>query len=252
MEPEPRSSSLNPIPHDPDEIDDPIPPSPIRIARRALALAAITARAVVEQVEPDQTPIERERQHESIITWATKVAVIEELEPEEKEILQSPIGSLSERTCINSSWRIEGLAVLAWALNLIEQPLYDESVDTGLLLNTLYVSAQEIINAPNLRTELEILSYHNQLWSLHWRLRDYSVNSEIMDFKKVGQEIWFGPLDTSMFKMIDGDLAISGRRIDKAPTEIFSHVLSLARERHHAATWLLGYNPIYSEIDAST
>ena len=177
---------MNPIPHDPDDIEDPIPPSPIRIARRALALAAITARAVVEQVEPDQTSIEKERQHESIITWATKVAVIDELEPEEKEILQSPIGSLSERTCINSSWRIEGLAVLAWALNLIEQPPYDESVDTGLLLNTLHLSAQEIINAPNLRTEQEILSYHNQLWSLHWRLRDYSVNSEIMDFKKVG------------------------------------------------------------------
>lgn len=175
---------MSPILNDPDKIDDPIPPSAIRIARRALALAAITARAAIEQVKPDETPTERERQHKSIITWATKVTAIDELEPEEKEILQSPIGSLSERTRVNSSWRIEGLAVLAWALNLIEQPLYDESVDTGLLLHTLYVSAQEIIKAPNLRTELEILSYHNQLWSLHWRLRDYSVSSEIMDFKK--------------------------------------------------------------------
>lgn len=71
-------------------------------------------------------------------------------------------------------------------------------------------------------------------------------------FQKVGKEVWFGQLDTSMFKMIDGDLAISGQRIDKAPKEIFSQAMSLARERHHAATWLLGDNPIYSEIDTST
>lgn len=250
MEPEPRSSSLNPIPHDPDEIEDPIPPSPIRIARRALALTAITARALLEQDE--SSVYEKEKQRQALVNWATKVSADNELEAKELDILSTPVGALDRTTVINTTWRLEGLGVLAWALNLVEQAPYDEQVDTAQLLDTLYQAADSLLKSPSVREEEEIDEYGEQIFALHWRLVEFTLNSEVMDFTEIIQQPWFGLTDLTAFHLINGDLAIGGQRIDKAPAKAFSQTMSIARERHQAINWLLGHNPIYSEIDTST
>jgi hypothetical protein len=241
---------LNIEPHDQDEIDNQIPPSSVRIASRALALAAVTARALLEQ--DDSSIDEKEKQRQAVVSWANKVSADKEFEPEELEILATPVGKLNQRTAINSTWRLEGLGVLAWALNLVEQAPYDELVDTGLLLDTLYQSASLILESPLVRTKEETEEYGEQIFALHWRLVEFSLNSEIMNFAEIIQQPWIGLRDLSAFHLIDGDLALGGQRIDKAPANIFSQTMSLAVERHHAINWLLGYNPVYSEIDTST
>lgn len=241
---------MNPIPHDPDEIEDPIPPSPFRIARRARALTAVTARALLEQ---DESSIdEREKQRQAVVSWATKVSADKELEEEELKILSTPIGALDQHTAINSTWRLEGLGVLAWALNLVEQAPYDEQVDTGMLLDTLYQAAKSILERPSVRAEEEIDEYGEQIFALHWRLVEFTLNSEVIDFAEIIQQPWIGLRDLTAFHLVNGDLAIGGQRIDKAQSKAFSQTMSIARERHQAINWLLGHNPIYSEIDTST
>lgn len=168
------------------------------------------------------------------------------------EILLTPVAALDRRTAINSTWRIEGLGVLAWALNLIEQAPYDEPVDAGHLLDTLHQSANSISELPLVRTEAEIDEYGEQIFALHWRLVEFTLNPKVIDFVNIGQQPWIGSIDMAAFHTIDGDLAIGGHRIDKAPAEIFSQTMSIAMERHHAINWLLGHHPTYSEIDIST
>jgi hypothetical protein len=60
------------------------------------------------------------------------------------------------------------------------------------------------------------------------------------------------PLTVAELKLIDGDLAIQGRRIDGTddPTRRRTH--SVVQERYQAFNWLLGSHPLYSEVPMDT
>ena len=94
-------------------------PSARRVALRALALAAVCSRAFLEQDDPEEVDQEGERQR--IEQWVIEVEGLDaELEPDEWRILQSGIEMLDDRAGVDAAWRIEGLAVLVWALGLAE------------------------------------------------------------------------------------------------------------------------------------
>jgi hypothetical protein len=48
------------------------------------------------------------------------------------------------------------------------------------------------------------------------------------------------------------DLAICGRRIDRAPEDDREQTRSIVMERHKAFNWLLGSRPIYSQVSTET
>src|SRR5947199_2100857 len=98
---------------DDGEDDKPEPPTPKRVARRALALAAVTARALLEQQDPADSRSEANRQR--FLSWVAALGLEDELEPDEWEVLQRPVGRLDRQAAVNATWRLEGLGVLAWA-----------------------------------------------------------------------------------------------------------------------------------------
>ena len=59
------------------------------------------------------------------------------MEPAEAACLGTPEGALSQQDTINCVWRLEGLAVLAWALGLAKLPRYDELVSLDELMDRL-------------------------------------------------------------------------------------------------------------------
>ena len=59
-----------------------------------------------------------------------------------------------------------------------------------------------------------------------------------MDFRTFARESWFGPLDISLARLAEDDLAIGPTPIAKAPEEEFHKALSIANERHRAINWL--------------
>jgi hypothetical protein len=109
-------------------------PTVERVARRALVLTAVGARALLEQKgtvigSPKTTswnPLnwfaKRENQRRELLEWINLVGIGEELEPGEWEVLERPIGRLESQQQIDSTWRLEGLVVLAWALGRFELP----------------------------------------------------------------------------------------------------------------------------------
>jgi hypothetical protein len=92
----------------------------------------------------------------------------------------------------------------------------------------------------------------NRLFALHWRLRNYTLRPEILDFANFARTCWFGPLDLTGLPLADGDLAISGNRLDRATPDEFSRTHSVAQERHQAANWLWEGPDRYSEASVAT
>jgi hypothetical protein len=230
------------------------PPTPERIARRALCLTAVTAKALLEPQK--LSPAEAERRCKRLLNWVGELALEKELEPSETALLHRPVGTLDEQDFVDAAWNLEGLAVLAWALRRFELPPYDEMVDADALLNSMGFldlnRSMEVLRTDTIRPQTELRTLQNQLFALHWRVRDYRLKPKQMDFAKFAREAWFGPLDISLARLEEGDLAIKEDTISHATEEAFAIVSSTLSERHKAINWLVDGGDIYSETDTST
>jgi hypothetical protein len=250
------------------EDDESKAPSALRIARRALALTAVGARAILEQDgsvirkpgtsrwHPSNWIPHRGEQRRQLVEWIQLVGIGDELEPSEWEVVQRPIGRLDPDQQINSTWRLEGLAVLAWALGRHAMPAYDELIQVHTLLAKLavldIVAAKELLIHVKVLPRGDIATLRNRLFALHWRLTEFRINRKSFDFPEFAKSAGFGPLDISGLKMIEGDLAIRGKRLDKATPDALDAANSAAHERHQAANWLWQGPERYSEASADT
>lgn len=239
-----------------DEGDDEYeenPPSADEVIRRALALTAVTARALAEQADPEEEGIQEYRQ--DIVAWVTALDLGDELEPDEWKVLQRPIGQLDQRATIDSTWRLEGLGVLAWALGRFEVPAPDVLVDPQELLSAMCFLdlelARELLANPELRSPEDLTERGKQFLGVHWRLRDFTLRPEPMDFVEFSKDCWFGSFDISSLRLIDNDLALGDDAVADAEEDLFSMAYSAARERHLAINWL-HWGGSYSETDTST
>lgn len=234
--------------------NDPLPPTAERVTRRALVLAAVCGRALLEQEDKDDPQVEETRKR--ILAWIMELGLQEECEPDEIKLLQHPLGTPPQRDVINATWRLEGLGVLAWALNRYALPPYDQTVDPGKLLPSVAIlnveQARALLAEPALRPASDLAAYGTAILGLHWRLRDFTIRPEAMNFAEFAENAWFGKLPLDNIRLADGDLALQEYAISKAPRELFSACMSAAQERHKAINWLHGYDETYSEVDTST
>lgn len=246
---------------DDDRPDDLDPPSPERVAARAMVLGCIAVRGLMDldasQLEEGATAkIETRRQQ--LVARISEAGLGVEFEPAEKDLLDTPVGGLSEQQQLNSTWRFEGLAVLAWALRLRGMPAYDQVTETRPLIDALGIMAddpsvsQAILANPDLRPPDHVEILGEQIFAFHWRMRDFSLRPVAMDFVEFGKTCWFGPLDLSWAKLNHGDLELDGATISAAAPDTITSCNSIAQERHLAINWLRGQSEIYSETDTST
>jgi hypothetical protein len=236
------------------DADHPPPPTPQRVARRALALVAVTARAMLEREDPNDANAERTRQ--KLIRWVEAVDVEDELEEDERRILHIQVGDVAHQDTLNATWRLEGLAILAWALGRFELAPHDEPIVPEDLLRAMFYldveGGRALLAAPALREPEDIVELQDRLFAIHWRLREWSLNQEPKDFAAVAGEAWFGPLDIAGIRLVDGDIAIGERALADADSDAVDAVTSAALERHLAVSWLCGDSVLYSETDVST
>lgn len=237
-----------------DEDEDmPDPPTPARVMRRAQVLSALSYRALGELEAPEQAKPElRDR----VWTWIESCGLTDELEEPERALLQSPERP-GQQELINAAWRIEGVGVLCWALGLTELPPYDQLVSPPELWRAvgLFAEPQPVRQAASTATllppmELDEMSSH--LLAFHWRMSDFGLNPEPMDFVGFSERSWFGGFDLDRFEVLEGDLALGGVSITEAGADAVSRASSTAMERHLAIRWLEGDSLVYSETDTST
>lgn len=239
---------------DEDDSPEPSPPSPVRVMRRAMILAAVANRSLLEN-EPDQVE-DPPRVLRQMIKWIKAIGIHDELEREEAKIIQQPMGTLESRQVINAMWRIEGLAVLSWALGLHPLPPDDEIVKPPKLLRSVGLldafTASQLLEKPRFRPQADLDAQWTHQLMLHWRLREFSLRPQPIDFVALSQKCWFGSFDVRLFRIINNDLAIGNQEISKAPRDAVETATSIALERHLAINWLKNGGERYSETDVST
>jgi hypothetical protein len=228
------------------------PPSPERVAARALVLSVISCRGLIEQ---DAGEPEAERLRESLLGWLDSIGALAELESSETELISTPLGGLDRKRARQAGWQSEGMVVLAWALGFAKLPAFEVECDPTDIANRmgfLDERHQTPLHSPRLRDMSEIETWADTYLTLHWRLREFSVKQSSMDFVTYVSECQWARLSLDHLETQNRDLAIDGVRVDKLECEKFRKTLGITQERHIAFNWLLGLEPIYSQVTADT
>ncbi len=152
-------------------------------------------------------------------------------------------------------WYCEGMVVLGWVLGCTELPqFYLECDPTSVAhaLGFLEERSATVLNEPRLRMSGEITEFEETYLTLHWRLRQFTIDSLAMDFSAYGSSCNWGPLRLDKIELLDGDLSVGGTRIDCLGQAQFRQALSVVQERHRAFNWLIGWDSVYSEVTTDT
>lgn len=219
------------------------------VLRRALALFSVAARAAIELEGADAG------RHARMLEWLRATGLDAALEPGEAELVQAPPGSLSEAVVRDASWRAEGIYVLAWALGRHPPLAHDRLADPNELAGPLGFLDDAAPGAPvaaSLREDHEIDAFLARQLAVHWRLREYSLRPGPMDFAAVVATGGWARLDIDAAALLDGDLAVDGDPLDQAGADAIRRCTSIAGERHRAANWLAGADPVYSRVENVT
>lgn len=232
--------------------DDLRPPRALRVANRALVLAGLSCRGIIEA---DSDAPGAEQLRVSVRDWWDAVGVVSESEADELRIVETPLGALSEQDARNAGWRSEGLAALSWALGITPLPEFWRQCDPSAVANALgflHPPEATVAAAASLRPSEEIEHWTDAYLTLHWRLREFRQRPVAIDFEKFVAECKWGPLTLAELPTVNRDLSIDGVAIAEWPQDQFRCVLSIVQERHQALNWLLGYEEIYSEVTTDT
>lgn len=227
------------------------PPTQQRVAQRAIILTILAYRGRLESQPHDSAASDS---WTKVKAWFDSLGIEAELEQEETQIIASPLGGLTLQQAINSSWRIEGAGVLAWALKCYQLPKLDETCNLNQLgkgLNVLHPLETTALYTGKIRSAEELERYGSIALTVHWRLRQFSLQPEAIDFKDFVRGAQWGPLSLEGINLAKKDLAIHTVPISKADKRVVTQVESIARERHQAINWLMGWHELYSEVDTS-
>jgi len=228
-------------------------PEPRRVALRALALAALTCRGLIDHGagNPDAESV-----HKRLVDWIGRVGLADELEPDEQAAIDAPLGQLAEQQAIRLGWHTEGLAILAWALQLYSVPPFFQQVDPYHVTDAvefLAETAAEIVSNAALRPAIERNALREIYYAIHCRLRNYRHNPNPKDIRDWFESWWFELTATSSPLGSDGDLEIDGRSFTMLPESRRAECGTIIWERHRALIWLSGNEgPNYSQTTVDT
>lgn len=226
------------------------PATPAQVAARALVLSVVACRGILDG-EEDRSGARSFWQR--VLAWWEPLGLQGELEPNEAEVLSAQFGTLPRQTAVNAGWRSEALVVLAWALGRAEIPPHDQQADPSVIASSLgFLVHDTVLAAPTLRAPHELEQYRDIAFTVHWRLRDFSLRPSAMDFARFCETAWFGPLSLDGVKLVEGDLSVNGQAIARGEQSAVARAMSIAQERHQAINWIVDARLPLSEADTST
>jgi hypothetical protein len=227
-------------PKDETEIE---PPNARRVAKRAMILAAIVCRANAEPFPDNPNFIDL---HERLVAWFDDLDVGDEMESAERDLIHAPLGTLDKKAAIEGTWRVEGLAILVWALGLIDDHLvHDEQVDPYLVTDTLYIlheDARELLEEATLRSGEELSTCRELHYAMHCRLHDYQCHRKAQDFSEWVEAEWLKSLGQSRVFGPSGDLRLGSGDLADADDEALKELDSILFARHRASIWLADHD----------
>ena len=183
----------------------------------------------------------------------------EELSPEEKQFLSTPVDQLTDGQFTDACWRIESIQALMWCLGMIEtMPPYDTRASDEPLKLEVFRDYTKLLNDAQLRPAAEIDATREEAELWHWRSRTreliekgtYQPDPSILEglpyqsldeiVRIVAQKL---AGETPPKLTIDEDFAAMGKAYRDLTDDEWSDVRSITIERHLALNWVCGYGP---------
>lgn len=224
-----------------------------RICQRAFVLATLACRASLEEAPREPRAMEL---HAQLQDWLVEEGLQQEFETSEWSRVLAPLGALTVREHIDMSWRSEGLMVLAWALQRVELKPFDQPAEGSAVAGAIGFlepgAVRELVRQARLRSEDELMWLADLTLAVHWRLREYSLRAEPMNFVDFAQRCQWAQMPVADLQILDGDLALRGTPISGASDDVLGECTSIIRERQQAANWLIGQEELYSEVTCDT
>jgi hypothetical protein len=230
------------------------PPDATRVARRACCLAAVALRGIASNWPHD----EQQKMVADLRGWFEQSGLEDEIESTERETMLAPASELDQRGAVNASWRWEGATVLAASLGKLTLPPHEQQVHPkqcgdacGLLESREQLDQRFAAAAFDPR--FDRFAYGDRAIAIHWRLRQFvNADRKPMDFATFARGVQWATFDLRGVKLIEGDLAVGDVPISRASEQDVFRTMSIASERHIAANWLIGWDPIYSDVENPT
>jgi hypothetical protein len=230
-------------------------PNADEVARRMLCLDMLQHRRNAEEVflsAPTEDELsEQEDEVETMLSFLRSSGLWEFLSDEEVRAFETPLGQWKEDQYVDATWRVESLAVLAWALTMVKRlPGFDQQIDPEILEDVLDIDNwTEIVDKAQLRDtdEVERARDLSALWD--WRSQvgtppyeDPEDETEILEEAKAALEA--GLVST----LAQGDLVALGRPYSALSEDELEELGSIALERHSALNWLCGYSDDWDNV----
>jgi hypothetical protein len=220
------------------------PPSAERIHKRALALAYLACRAMIDGDPNPSAP----KMAEAIRTFVAGVRLEDVLEPAESRLVNAPFGAFREFEREETSWTVEGVAVLAWAIGKTELPPYwcnCNGATVSVALGMFRPETRETLGESRLRDANEIEMCALSYLVLNQRIGQYIASPGRMNLAVRLRDPNSPHLLVEGIELIDDDLAIDGLPLSQVEAERFGEVAQIVRERFNALKWLQGYSAWY-------
>ena len=224
-----------------------------RVVCRVLILAAVVCRGSIDSnaAEPEVRSL-----HSRLLEWLTQLDLWADAEPSEAKILHTPLGELERNDVIQATWSVEGLTILAWALQQCGLPRQDEEVDPIAVTDSVWFlseDARERLLTASLRNRRSLQAARELLYAIHVRLRDFMRHRESKNIVHWIEKEWTDALKLNVTDLIAGhDLAIDDKPLSEVEYQRVEGCAHLAFQRYKAIVWLVEGHPVYSQTPVDT
>jgi len=177
----------------------------------------------------------------------------------EKDFISTLGSKINKRSQVAASWRIEAVAALMWALNLLDKfPDINEQASTDLLPKVEIKKIEIVSNGLALRPPDEISKARRIMELWHWRINTRRLIEDNYEFhpddnmkengishlddivKKTAKSAY---LNGDIKEIIEEDFVFKGQPFRDLDNTEFNEATSIIIERHYALNWLCGYAP---------
>lgn len=240
-------------------------PDATAVAYRAISLGCLVTRAQVEQVMHGmggKSTALHEATSARLDYWMGNEHLHDRLSAREAELLGRPIGSWEHQDLVDTSWRVESIGVMLWALSLLDRvPPWDTPFDQRETMEALgiFSKVSKFMSAARLRRREDIRKARDVAQAWHWRARTMQAFLSGQEppgggtFEDVVRRAAKEALERGeISELADGDFPVYGKAYRDLNEEEFDEASSIAYERHFALNWLCGYATSWDDTPTVT
>lgn len=223
------------------------------VAARLIALATVVRRAALE-LDPSG---DAEGERFDIAAWLREEHVTPLLTNEERSLVETRVGGLDRDVAEDASWRIESVAVLAWAAGLTDElPSYElpsPPADVLALIPEPWDKVQPFRAEIELRSEEEVAAAREQAELWQWRgqiltAEDGQSLAATPEMRQVIREVAADSARAGLFeRSISNDFPVAGRPYRNLAEDERALLTDLASERLRALNWLCGFGSSWDD-----